>query len=326
MQWRGLVESQNGASNMTKIALPAFGLAAALLVAACTSMPTDKPHSIPSSPQAAMDELLAVDRAYSEASAKSDLVSGISAMFATDVAMAIPGGKFSTNADEAVAALRAVPDNARSRAEWAPVRGGISADGLQGYTWGYMTIVKPDNTTTPAKYLSYWVKRPDGWRVAAYRRRLRPAGEVSLAPVAPSLPARVLAPSTDTSLIASYRSSLDATERAFSDNAKVIGLGVAFARYGRSDAMNMGGAKDAAFVIGAEAIGLVVSDGKPEEPSTLVWAPDRVIVASSGDLGVTIGVIRETAPGPDPNAPTVFPFFTVWQRASPADPWRYVAE
>jgi hypothetical protein len=57
-----------------------------------------------------------------------------------------------------------------------------------------------------------------------------------------------------------------------------------------------------------------------------VWAPDRVIVASSGDLGVTIGLIRETAPGSDPNAPTVFPFFTVWQRSSPADPWLYVAE
>jgi hypothetical protein len=51
-----------------------------------------------------------------------------------------------------------------------------------------------------------------------------------------------------------------------------------------------------------------------------------VIVASSGDLGVTIGLIRETAPSTDPNAPTVFPFFTVWQRASPTDPWRYVAE
>ena len=310
---------------MARMAWPVPGLAAALLVAACTSMP-GAPGPAGNSPQAVMDELLATDRAYSAASTKTDLVSGISAMFATDVAMAIPGGKFSANADEAVAALRAVADNARSRAEWVPVRGGISADGLQGYTWGYMTIVKPDNTTTPAKYLSYWVKRPEGWRVAAYRRRLRPAGEVSLAPVAPALPARMIPPSTDAALVASYRSSLDATERAFSDSAKVIGLGVAFVRYGRPDAVNMGGAKDAAFVVGAEAIGLVVSDGKPEEPSTLVWAPDRVIVASSGDLGVTIGLIRETAPGPDPNAPTVFPFFTVWQRASSADPWRYVAE
>ncbi|HVN34294.1 MAG TPA: nuclear transport factor 2 family protein [Casimicrobiaceae bacterium] len=273
-----------------------------------------------------MNELLATDRAYSAASAKTDLVSGISAMFANDVAMAIPGGEFSESADEAIAALRAVADNARSRAEWVPVGGGISADGLQGYTWGYMTILKADNTTTPAKYLSYWVKRPGGWRVAAYRRRLRPAGGVSLTPLAPSLPARMLAPSTGAALIAGHRASLDATERAFSDDAKLIGLGVAFARYGRPDSVNMGGANDAAFVVGAEAIGRIVSGGSPAEPSTLVWAPDRVIVASSGDLGVTIGLIRETAPSPDPNAPKVFPFFTVWQRASPADPWRYVAE
>jgi hypothetical protein len=301
-------------------------VATALLVAACASMPVGTPGLRGQSPQAAMDELLATDRAYSAASASSDLVSGISAMFASDVAMAIPGGKFSAGADEAIATLRAVADNARSHAEWVPVRGGISADGLQGYTWGYMTIVKPDNTTTPAKYLSYWVKRPEGWRVVAYRRRLRPAGDVSLAPVAPSLPERMLAPTTDAGLIASYRASLDATERAFSDNAKVVGLGVAFARYGRPDAVNMGGQNDAAFVVGAEAIGYTVSGGKPEEPSTLVWAPDRVIVASSGDLGVTIGLIRETAPRPDPNASTIFPFFTVWQRASPADAWRYVAE
>jgi hypothetical protein len=289
-------------------------------------MPSQTPGIASDSPQIVMDELLAADRAYSAASAKTDLVSGISAMFASDVAMAIPGGKFSASAGEAIAALRAVPDNARSRAEWVPVRGGISADGLQGYTWGYMTISKPDNTTTPAKYLSYWIKRPEGWRVAAYRRRLRPAGEVSLAPVAPSLPARRIPPSTDAALIEGYRASLDATERAFSDSARVIGLGVAFARYGRPDAVNMGTANDVGFVVGAEAIGHTVSGGKPAEPSTLTWAPDRTIVASSGDLGVTIGLIRETAPGPDPNAPTVFPFFTVWQRASPAEPWRYVAE
>ena len=303
-----------------------WAVATALLVVACASTPSGMPSRASDSPQIVMDELLAIDRGYSAASAKTDLVSGISAMFASDVAMAIPGGKFSASAAEAAAALRAAPDNAQSRAEWVPVRGGISADGLQGYTWGYMTIVRPDNTTALAKYLSYWVKRPEGWRVVAYRRRLRPAGEVSLAPVAPSLPARRIATSTNAALIESYRASLDATERAFSDNAKVVGLGVAFARYGRPDAVNMGTANDAGFVVGAEAIGNMVSGGKPAEPSTLVWAPDRVIVASSGDLGVTIGLIRETAPSSDPNAPTVFPFFTVWQRASPADPWRYVAE
>jgi hypothetical protein len=113
---------------------------------------------------------------------------------------------------------------------------------------------------------------------------------------------------------------------AFSAEAKIIGLGVAFARFGSADAVNMGGPDDAAFVVGSEAIGRSVSGGKPADPSTLSWAPDRTIVASSGDLGVTIGLIRPNAPFTDANAPTVFPFFTVWHRANPKDPRLYIAE
>lgn len=277
-------------------------------------------------PASAVDELLATDRAFSSASAKTDLISGLAAMFASDVAIPVPGNRFSANAAEAIEALRANPDNTRSRIEWTPVRGGISADGQQGYTWGYMTLVKPDGSTLPLKYLSYWMRRTEGWRVVAYKRRPRPSGDVSIAPVAPTLPARLIAPISDPSIVERYRASLDATERAFSDESKVIGLGVAFERYGSPDAVNMGGPADAAFVVGPGAIGRLVSDGKPAAPSTLSWAPDRTIVASSGDLGVTIGLIRENAPRTDSNAPTTFPFFTIWHRASVDDPWRYVAE
>jgi hypothetical protein len=277
-------------------------------------------------PPAAMDELLAADRAFSAASAKTDLVSGLSAMFAPDVAMPIPGSKFSANAAEALAALRANPDNAKSRTDWTPAGGGISADGQQGYTWGYMVVRKPDGSASGLKYLSYWVKRVEGWRVAAFKRRGRPDGPASLEPLALSLPPRSVAPVIDVALMASYRASLDRTERKFSDDSKVVGLGVAFARYGTPDSINLGGADNAGFVVGAEAIGMFVSEGKPAEPSTLVWAPDRTIVASSGDLGVTLGIIRETAPEAGSTAPTLFPFFTVWQRRGPQDPWRYIAE
>lgn len=300
-------------------------LALALLCGACAAPPPQPPPSGAPSPQAAVDALLAADRAHSAAAATTDVVTGLSAMFAADVAMPVPGARFSRNAQEAVAALRANPDNATSSAEWTPVRGGISADGLHGYTWGYMTLRKADGTTQPLKYLSYWIRQPEGWRVVAYKRRPRPAGEVSLAPVLPSLPARMVPPSPDADRTERFRASLDATERQFSDDAKLIGLGVAFARYGSADAVNMGGANDAGFVAGPEAIARVVSDGRPTEPSTLVWWPDRTLVASSGDLGVTIGLIRGSAPGPGAATP-VYPFFTVWRRPSAADPWRYVAE
>jgi hypothetical protein len=64
--------------------------------------------------------------------------------------------------------------------------------------------------------------------------------------------------------------------------------------------------------------------GQPADGSTLNWAPDRVIVASSGDLGVTIGMIHPNTPRA--GQPASFPFFTIWRRASPTAPWRYVAE
>jgi hypothetical protein len=80
-------------------------------------------------PQTAIDELLAADRAFSTASANTDLVSGLSAMFAADIVIPNPPGKFTEGKDAVVAALRANADNATSRTEWTPVRGGISADG-----------------------------------------------------------------------------------------------------------------------------------------------------------------------------------------------------
>ena len=59
-------------------------------------------------------------------------------------------------------------------------------------------------------------------------------------------------------------------------------------------------------------------------PGTKVeWAPTEVIVAKTGDLGVSIGTIRVTPAGGDTQE---VPFFTVWKRAWPSEPWRYVAE
>ena len=54
----------------------------------------------------------------------------------------------------------------------------------------------------------------------------------------------------------------------------------------------MGAAARAAFVAGPDSIGAVVAEGEPATGSSVSWAPDQgVIVASSGDLGVTIGTI-----------------------------------
>jgi ketosteroid isomerase-like protein len=277
-------------------------------------------------PQQAVDELIAADRAFSKASAGTDLVSGLTAMFADDVAMLVPGSGFAGGAAVAAAALKANPDNAGARAEWTSIRGGISADGQNGFTFGYMTIRRADNTRVPAKYVAYWVKQPAGWRVAVYKRVRAGEGTPPLDMIPPSLPAGMVAPSSDAARTKGFRDSLDAAERAFSAEAQKIGIGPAFAKYGRADAVNVGPPTAPEFTRGADAIGRAVSGGSTSTNPGISWAPDRAIVASSGDLGVTMGMIRPNSPGPDGKLAGAVPFITIWRRPTPQDPWRYIAE
>src|SRR5262245_61138247 len=69
-------------------------------------------------PQTVVDELLAADRAFSAASAKTDLVSGLSAMFADDVVIPMPPGQFVNGKAAVIEALRANADNLTSKTEW----------------------------------------------------------------------------------------------------------------------------------------------------------------------------------------------------------------
>jgi ketosteroid isomerase-like protein len=276
------------------------------------------------SPQSAVDELLAADRAFSAASAKTDLVSGLTAMFADDVVIPMPPGQFVDGKAAVAAALRTNADNLTARTDWTPVRGGISADGQHGFTFGYMTIHRHDGTDLPLKYLSYWVKHPEGWRVAAFKRSRASAASASAAPVAPAIPERLVEPTTDPKRIAAAKASLDAAERAFSSDAQKVGIGRAFAQYGSPDAINLGRPDEPGVVTGSENIGRMVAQGVADGTSPVSWAPERVIAASSGDLGVTIGWIVPNTPSPD--RPAKNPFFTIWRKANASAPWRYVAE
>lgn len=275
-------------------------------------------------PRDAVDELLKADRAFADAAKRLTTADALAAMFAEDVTVPAPGNVFVLGRRGAIEALRANKDNLDSRAEWAPIRGGISSDGLHGFTFGYMTVVKNDGASIPLKYLAYWVKGTEGWRVVAYRRRPRPEGTLIVEMMPPSLPARMVPPDPSPETKQQYASSLSAIEQAFSDEAQKIGIGEAFAKYGSADAVNMGGPKDQGFVVGAEAIGRSVGAGSPPGQSEVEWNADRVLVASSGDLGITFGMIRLEKP--EPNGPKAVPFFTIWRRSSPSAPWRYIAE
>jgi len=277
------------------------------------------------SPRAAVDELLAADRAFSAASGRTDVVTGLTAMFADDVVMPVPGGQFAEGKAAASAALASNADNAKSRIEWTPVRGGVSADLQHGFTLGFMTLHRPDGAEAPLKYLAYWVKKPEGWRVAVYKRNRAGGPAPSLEKLPPIVPEHAVAPSRDAAAIARHKASLDEAERSFSRDARKIGLGAAFARYGAADAVHLGPGTDAGLRVGVDAVARGVAGADPlEQPSTITWGPDKSIVASSGDLGVTIGMIRPDAPAA--GQPAAFPFFTIWRRPTPDAPWRYIAE
>lgn len=270
----------------------------------------------------AVEQLLAADRRFAAAAPQRKVVDALDAMFAPDVSMQTPQG-FVNGRDAVLAALRANPVNERGSLTWVPIRGGISADGHHGFTFGYMTHRRDDSTSVPIKYMAYWVRREDGWRVAVYKRSVSPGAPGSLAPMAPSLPAQwgTMLPNASTA-----SRDLAAAEAAFSDLAGKVGLREAFRINGTADAVNMGGGASASFVVGANAIADQVGQGEsPGTGSALRWGSDRVIVAASGDLGISIGTIV-APPRAAGGAPARIPFFTIWRRNSAGEPWRYVAE
>lgn len=277
------------------------------------------PPAAADSPQAAVDSLLDADRAFAAAARSKNVVDGLTAMFAEDVWMPTPAATFARSKAAAAEVLASNPANRTAHVEWTPVRGGISADGSHGFTFGYIATREAGKPDRPGKYLAYWVRKPEGWRVAAYRRVPRAAGEVSTAMLDPALPAR---PMPATGSVEAHAGSLADAERAFAAEAQQVGLRAAFAKWGRADAMNMG--SGAGFDIGAATIAAKNFDEAKTSP--LDWAPDAgVIVAPSGDLGVNLGHIRAKGSVPA-GQPAAVPFFTIWKRDGLDQPWRYIAE
>ena len=275
------------------------------------------------SPQKIADELIAADRAFSEASAKTDLVNGLSAMFAADIVMPTPGGLV-YGSSKAVDALKANPANTGATAVWTPARVALSADGTHGFTAGFMTITRADGTVNPAKYLGYWERHGSGWRLVAYKRTPAKSAAPAMA-VSYLLPKQIVAAKLDATSIEKNRESLAEAERSFSRDAQTMGIGEAFKKYGSPDAINLGDPDTLTFRVGNEAIGEGVGSGQPPKTSPVNWGPEKTIVAASGEFGVTIGYIFRNTPGAGGKIPPGQPFFTIWRKDA-GGVWRYIAE
>lgn len=272
-----------------------------------------------------LEELLATERALSEAASKVSPAEGIASLIAKDGVLYTRPAPV-TGRDAALAALKANPANAGKFAKWRSIRAGLSADGLHGFTLGYLDIEGGAAATAHRRYLAYWVKGSEGWRAQVMKQVPQTPEHKYFEQQQPVLPARLVAP--EPAATAAHAQTLTAVEKAFSDRAQVVGVMQAFQEYGRPDAVHMFGPQG--FVLGLPAIKANhESQPGPALPAGIEWSADRTIVASSGDLGVTLGHIRRTAdaPAPPPGAPTgPTPFFTIWYRESADQQWKYIAE
>lgn len=287
---------------------------------ACTRA-SSVPKSNAPDPASIANELLAVDRDFASAAASRDLISALSAMFADDVIMS-GAPKHAEGKTASVAALRGNAENATSHISWQPIRAGVSSDGTHGFTQGYIATTRANGTVLPGKYLSYWVKGADGWRVMSYKRVGRPAGDVSTAMLAPYLPPRGLP--ANAAQMSTFQDELRKAESAFSADATLMGIGPAFAKWGAEDAVNLGAGAE--WAVGVKQIAEQIGTAGPSGPRpAITWSSSQVIVAPSGDFGVSIGYIVRAGTPVTAEAPGQ-PFFTVWRRGSVRDPWRYIAE
>jgi hypothetical protein len=173
--------------------------------------------------------------------------------------------------------------------------------------------------------MAYWIRDRGIWRVVAYKRARADASPTDTSRMAPVLPFLITRVPQDAAAMSALRRDLMAAEKAFSDEAQKIGLGNAFAKFGRDDAVNMGGPTSPTFLVGASAIAKLVG-GADMSASPVTWGADTAFVSSSGDLGITFGVIRRNNPPAGSPAAPGNSFFTIWMRADTKSPWRYVAE
>jgi ketosteroid isomerase-like protein len=265
----------------------------------------------------ARDSLFHVDETRGDSVAARGGVDGALALFSPGVAFLRSGVPGIYGRDAARALFAATPTaGARS---WQPLGGGVSADLRSGYTFGVAAHAGPPNSPPRLdRYVAYWTReRAQPWRIAAYAEVNGQSGaEVSFT-------AAQLAPPTapPTGSLARIVSDVRVADSLFSDLADRMGTGFAFAQTAASDGVMFGGTR---LIVGPAAIEEYF---RAQPPGTsLTWRPIYTVVASSGDLGFTIGESVRTGRGPSGAAVQSFgKYLTIWRKERNGT-WKFVVD
>ena len=265
-------------------------------------------------------ELRDASRALATRMASGEFVTPLSDAFAPLGIYVNPGPFSARGPASARAWLERDTLNVRSTVRLTVLRYDVSADGQDGYTYGYFDVIRPLGDTLPGKYHAYWRRGESGrWQILAFSRGRRAPG-----PVTDTLPGwiatsvdRVTVSGRDS--VALLREVMD-TERAFSDSAGTD-VRAAFMSFAAPDAAKVEGGPHYAF--GREAIGALFAGPAPPGGGPL-WTPEVGTVAASGDLGFTTGPVVPRKPVAGAPA-TGGKYFTIWRRM-PGGEWRYVVD
>jgi ketosteroid isomerase-like protein len=262
-------------------------------------------------PSAALDSLVASERAFAGLSATS----GVRTAFLEYLA---PGGIIFRPRPEPGRPAWESRGPVPAKLLWEPRYAEVAAAGDLGWTTGPWEL-RPDDAKRPTAYghfVSVWQRQADGaWRVAVdigigHAKPAHGLGEFD--------PERQLerGPTHPAPRGATAAPDLQALDRALTRDAAARGAVRAFARWAARDVWldreEMPPVRGAA---GATEVLRTV-------PGTAAWSPLAQVASSSADLGCTYGYVeRRAAPGAAPDSST---YVHVWRRQDGA--WKLALE
>ena len=113
-------------------------------------------------PETRRAELLAQINAAAAKAAQGDYVAVLSSLFAPQGVYLSPRPDRMVGPEGARRWIERDTLATRSRARWTVVRSDVSADGRDGYAYGYIDVIHPAGDTVPLRYHSYWRRNPAG--------------------------------------------------------------------------------------------------------------------------------------------------------------------
>ena len=248
----------------------------------------------------ARDTLIAVDVSRGDSLSRRGFGAAMRSFLDREVIYLRAGAHAAYGSERAAAALASAAPQAGTFTGWQPLGGGISRDGLRGYTFGIAVRTLPENQTALLeRYLAFWARNRGGpWRIAAYVE-VSPGNLVSS-------PGERSSPVLDTARVLRQMVTADST---FAEVASLRGPAIALRNAFSADGVLL---TTTQLVVGPEAAGDYFESRRS---FSLSWVPRDGRIAGSGDLGFTTGDALSTSLGPTGAAVQSFTkYLTVWRK------------